>query len=94
MSGLDWRIHRAKFDDPDEQQAYGDDATIKILKGNRCQLPIAVSEVIETVGPQFVLAHALECVRQGVWNPEDVWAVAGELSALSFALKSRKRGKK
>ena len=92
MSALSWKIQRSAFDDPQWQSAYGDDAIVKVSGGGRCSLHIAAAEVIEEVGPQFVLAHALQCVRDGVWNPEDVWAMAGEISALSFALKSQKRG--
>ena len=76
-----WNIQQAKQDDPTMQALYGDDQTIVITDRNGKEICwIGVAEVIESCPPLFIIRHALECVKQGVWKPDaDGIVLAGEI---------------
>ena len=74
---IEWEIKREPWAEPEWQEAYGDAATIEVTGGEG---GISVAEVIDTVGLRFTIAHALECVKQGVWKPDaDGIVLAGEI---------------
>ena len=76
-----WQIKQSKWDEAENQAAYGDDQTVVITAANGKEVCwIGATEIIESLPPRFIFQHALECLRQGVWKPDaDGIELAGEV---------------
>ena len=80
----EWEIRRKPWDEQEWQKLYGDDVEIVVSDRGREIMWIGLAEVIDAVGPRYVLAHVLERLRCGADEPDaDGLSLSGDIYALT-----------